>query len=144
MRACGVYIRKDEIFIHASAKDTFGIHRTSEPFFRLSQPASPQELGQKVLQALNAYREGVPGELYVRGVKRPPSPFLIFTKLKSWKQLEHGAGYFSIAANDSDVEIVPTTAAPKGGFLHRPDETVHCPPQADEIGRALLHKAAQA
>jgi hypothetical protein len=143
MRSCGTYIRKDEIFIHASAKNTFGIHQTCEPFSRIAQPVSPQELGEKILAALDAYREGVPGELYVRGVKRPPDPFLAFTKARSWKQFERGTNYFLITADDSEVEIIPSTPAAKGGFLHRPNDAARCPAQADKIGRALLDKTSQ-
>jgi len=144
MRSCGVYFRQGEIFIHASAKNTFGIHQTCEPFFRIAQSVSPQELGEKVLEALDAFREGVPGELYVRGVKRPPDPFLIFTKARSWKRFEQEAQYFSITADDSGVQIVPSTPAAKNGYLHRPADAVRCPVQAEQIGRALLDKASQA
>jgi hypothetical protein len=141
MKACGAYFRDGEIFIHASAKNTFGIHRTSEPFFKLSQRIPPQELGEKILLALNSYREGVPGELYVRGVKRPLDPFLVFTKLRSWKKLEQGANYFSIMLTDSEIEIIPSTPAAKGGFLHRPKDSVRCAATAEQVARALLELA---
>lgn len=60
--------------------------------------ATPRELGQAVIAALAAYGENAPGQLYVRGVKRPPDPLLKFTGHRSWKALEKNAQYFTVSA----------------------------------------------
>lgn len=60
--------------------------------------ATPRELGQAVIAALAAYGENAPGQLYVRGVKRPPDPLLKFAGHRSWKALEKNAQYFTVSA----------------------------------------------
>lgn len=143
MKTGSVYFRGSDIYVLASAKDVFGIFQTSEPFFKLSGTPSPQELGERVLEALAAFREGVPGKTYVRGVKQPPDPFLIFAGFKSWGAFEKGVRYFSISSTGSEIQITPGIPAPKGGHLHQPDKAVRVPPHADQIGRALLEQAGQ-
>jgi len=143
MRACGVYFRGDDIYVCASAKNTFGILKDWEPFFKLTQPVSPMELGKRVLDALAAYRDGVPGEMYVKGVKRPVSPFLVFSGFRSWKSFERGATYFSVSNFDSEVTITPSIAAPKGGYLHQPEHSISCARLPGEIGSLLIERASK-
>ena len=141
MKVCSLYFRGSDIYISASAKNTFGIHNNSEPFFKLFQPISPHELGQKVLQALESYRDGVPGRKYIRGVKQPPDPLLVFSGFRSWRAFEKGASYVSISINDSEIEITPSVPSPKGGYLHRPEKAVRCQVNPEEIGSLLLRQA---
>jgi hypothetical protein len=140
MRVCTAYIRGRDIYVIASAKNVFGIFQDCEPFFRLSAPISPQDLGDKVLQALASYRENAPGRTYIRGEKQPPSPFLLFSGFRSWRALEKGALHFSISSNDSEVEITPSVQRPKGGYLHQPERTVRCQAQPGPIGSLLLEQ----
>lgn len=143
MKACSAYFRGGDIYISASARNTFGIHNYSEPFFKLSQPVSPRELGQKVLEALDSYREGVPGRKYVRGVKQPPDPLLVFAGFRSWRAFEKGATHLSITRNDSEVEITPSVASPKGGYLYVPERAARCQANPEEIGGLLLEQASK-
>src|SRR6185437_7588353 len=105
--------------------------------------SSPQEIGQRVLDALAAYREGVPGKAYVRGVKQLPDPFLAYSGFKSWGGFEKGARYISVYSNGSEIQITPSVPAPKGGYLHQPDLAIRIPANADQIGRALLEQVSQ-
>jgi hypothetical protein len=57
MKTSTVYFRGSEIYVLASAKNIFGIFQDSEPFYKLSKRPSPEELGQRVLDALAAFRE---------------------------------------------------------------------------------------
>src|SRR6185437_2698586 len=107
MKTSTVYFRLGDIYVLASAKNVFGIFQISEPFFRLPSSSSPQEIGQRVLDALAAYREGVPGKAYVRGVKQLPDPFLAYSGFKSWGGFEKGARYFSVYSNGSEIQITP-------------------------------------
>lgn len=138
MKVCSAYFRGSEIYISSSAKSTFGIHNNCEPFFKLSQPISPHELGQKVLEALECYREGVPGKRYVRGVKHPPDPLLVFSGFRSWRAFEKSACHVLISSNGSEVEITPSVPSPKGGNLYRPEKAVRCQVHPEEIGNLLL------
>jgi hypothetical protein len=138
IRTSTVYFRGSDIYILASAKNTFGIFQDSEPFFKLPADSSPYEFGQKVLDALAAFREGIPGKTYVRGIKQPPDPFLVFAGFKSWGTFEKGAQHFSVSSNGSEIQIIPSRPARKGGYLHQPDRAVRVPVHAEEIGRALF------
>lgn len=143
MKKCSVYFRGGEIYVLASARDVFGIDRNVEPFTRLSRQAAAQELGRAVLDALSGYRENIPGKTYVRGVKEPPHPFLVFSGLKSWKAFEKGARCFMIAETGPQVESIPTVPAEKGGYLHQPDKARRCPAQPEAIGALLLQQVSQ-
>ena len=141
MRHASVYLRDDAIYVVSSAKDVFGISHHGEWRVRLAQPASARELGDAILAALAAYRENIPGTTYVRGAKVPPHPFLLFAGFKSWKAFEKGTTYVMVADTDGRVEIVPSIAGSRGGYLHQPDRAVHCSLNAEEIGRRVLGQA---
>ncbi|HEY6185667.1 MAG TPA: hypothetical protein VIW67_25730 [Terriglobales bacterium] len=143
MKTSTVYFRGSDIYILASARDINGIFQNKEPFFQLPATSSALELGQKVLDALATFREGVPGKTYVRGVKQPPDPFLVYSGFKSWGAFERGARYFSVSSDGPEIQIIPGSPAPKGGYLHQPDRAVRIPAQADHVGRALLEQASQ-
>ena len=108
--------------------------------FQVLLPISPQELGQRVLQALDSYHENTPGKTYVRGVRQPLSPFLAFAGFRSWKAFEKGAQHFSISSDDSQVEITPSVSRPQGGYLHQPERAVRCRAHAGQIGGLLLEQ----
>ena len=143
MKTSTVYFRGGDLYVLASAKNIFGIFQVSEPFFKLPSSSSAQEIGQRVLDALAAYREGVPGKTYVRGVKQPRDPFLTYSGFKSWNAFEKAARYFSISSNGSEIQIIPSVPAPKGGYLHQPDCAIRIPVNAEQIGRALLEQVSQ-
>lgn len=142
MKKCSVYFRGGEIYVLASARDVFGIDRNIEPFTRLSRQAAAQELGHAVLDALSAYRENIPGKTYVRGVKEPPHPFLVFSGFKSWKAFEKGARYFMISDTGPQIESIPTVPAEKGGYLHQPDKAIRCQAQPEAIGSLLFQQVS--
>jgi hypothetical protein len=138
MRTCSVYFRGGEIYVLSSAKDVFGIFRNVEPFVRFSRQVPAQELGRAVLDSLAAYRENLPGKTYVRGVKEPPHPFLVFAGSKSWKAFEKGAVYFMISDTGPEIEIMPSVPGEKGGYSHQPDKAIRCPAQPEPLGAMLL------
>ncbi len=141
MSVCKAFFRGSDIYVVASAKTVHGIYQDSEPFFKLSQPVSSQELGQTVLQALASYREKVPGKTFIRGVKQPPDPFLTFAGFKSWGAFERGARHFSISSKGTEVEIMPSVPGEQGGYLHQPARAVRCHGQPEQIGGCLLAQA---
>src|SRR5215471_7363193 len=138
MKVCSVYFCGSDIYISSSARNTVGIYNNSEPFFKLSHSISPHELGQKVLEALDSTREGIPAKKYVKGVKQPPDPLLVFSGFRSWRAFEKGATHVSISRNDSEVQITPSVSSPKGGYLYKPDRAVCCLANPEEIGSLLL------
>src|SRR6266700_4034678 len=105
---CSVFVRGEEIYVATSAKSVSGIYQDIEPIFKLRQEQGPHELGEKLLAALQSYREGVPDRLYRRGVKFPASPFLLATHFTSWRAFEEGARYFSVDDSDDEIEIIPS------------------------------------
>jgi len=142
MKVCSVYFRGGDIYISSSARNTVGIYNDNEPFFKVSQSISPSELGQKVLEALESYREGIPAKKYVRGIKQPPDPLLVFSGFRSWRAFEKGAVHVSISRNDSEVEITPSVARPKGGYLYRPERALKCQANPEQIGSLLLEQVS--
>lgn len=143
MTSASIFFRGDDLYVVSSVKDVFGISHDGELLVKLRQPVSARELGDAVLAAFAAFREGVPGREYVRGAKRPPDPFLLSTGFKSWKAFEQGAKYFVVSDKNGRTQIIPTSAAPKGGFLHHPDRAVFCLSNAEEIGRGLLDQRSR-
>jgi|SRR5262245_11629665 len=143
MKASSVYFRGSDIYVIASARTVRGILEDAEPFFKLSRSASAQELGEKILEALAAFREGVPGKTYVRGVKPPPDPFLVFAGFKSWGAFEKGVQHFSISTAGAEVQITPSIPAPQGGHLYQPEKALRVPAEPDQIGQVLLERASQ-
>jgi hypothetical protein len=141
MRHASVYVRDDVIYVVSSAKDVFGISHHGEWRVKLTQPVSTRELGDAILAALAAYRENIPGTTYVRGARLPPHSFLLFAGFKSWKAFEKGATYLMVSEKNGRAEIVPSIAAPKGGYLHQPERAVHCPLIAEEIGSCINSQA---
>jgi hypothetical protein len=137
-RSASIYWRDGVAYVVSADRDVNGIQRDGMWFVRLDAPLIAKPLGEAVLGALAASRDGIPGRLYERGVKQPPSAFLQFTGLKSWKALERGASYFLVAADQDRVRITPSVAAPKGGFLHRRDRGVDCAPNAAAVGAAII------
>ena len=143
MKVCTVYFRGREVYILASTKTVSGILNNSEPFFKLTQPVSAQEIGEKILQALDSYREGIPGKKYVRGVKQAPDAFLLFSGFKSWSSFEKGAKHFMISSQDSEATITPSVPASQGGYLHQPEYAAQCSLSSQPIGDHLLALAAE-
>lgn len=143
MKVCTVYFRGSEVYILASAKTVSGIFYNSEPFFKLTQPVSAQELGEKILQALDSCREGIPDKKYVRGVKQAPDSFLLFSGFRSWSSFEKGAKHFMISSQDSEATITPSVPASQGGYSHQPDYAVQCILFSQPIGDHLLALAAE-
>jgi hypothetical protein len=119
-------------------KNVFASLQTGDALARLDPTASPRELGQAVIAALAAYRENAPGQLYVRGVKRPPDPLLTFTRHRSWKALERDAQYFTVLAQGSTARVAPSIPNKTGGFLHLPHQGIETALTPDEIGSAIL------
>jgi hypothetical protein len=138
MRTCSVYFRGSEIHVLASARDVFGIYRTVEPYVKLSRQVAKRELGRVVLETLAAYRENIPGKTYVRGLKEPTHPFLVFAGFKSWKAFEKGATCFMISDSGPGIEIRPSVPTEKGGYVHQPDKSIRCAAEAEAIGALLL------
>jgi hypothetical protein len=111
-----VYIRRDATFVASSEKNEFGILQTGDILARLDPRTSPEELGQAVIAALAAYRENVPGQLYVRGVKRPLHRLLAFAGYRSWKAFEKNAQHFSVSAQANKARVTPSVPNKTGGF----------------------------
>lgn len=143
-RSAFIYWRDDVAYVVSADTNVHGIQHDGSCFVRLEVPVTAQPLGEAVVAALAASRDGTPARLYVRGAKTPPSAFLRFTGFRSWRALERGATYLSVAAEQDRVRITPSVAAPKGGFLHRPDRSVECALHADAIGTAVIALVAGA
>ena len=141
MSRASIYYRGDDVYVVSSARDVHGIHRDGEWRVKLARTISAHDLGEAVLAAFAAYRTDAPARLYVRGTKSPPDAFLLFAGFKSWKAFEKGATYFMLSAIESGIEITPTTAGAKGGYLHHPEQAIRCSREADDIGTCLHRQA---
>ena len=134
MKACEVYFRGDTVFVNAMAQTVPGFLIRSGPMFKLKREDSPAAWGEAVLNALHAFREGVPMSEAPRTVSQE---FLDFSGVKSWNTFTRGALHLSIAYDGRDVSVIPTTRA-HGGFDHLTDRAVRCPPEPQAAGEALL------
>ena len=141
MATADVYFRGDVIYVASTSKDVFGIGHVGDLYLRYERSVAPRALGDAVVAAFAAYREGIPGTTYVRGEKRPLHAFLRFAGFRSWRALEKGAQLFIMVDGVDHVEILPTVARAEGGFLHQPERTRRCSRDADDIGRTLIEAA---
>ena len=73
-----VYFRGDVTYITSMARNVFGIGHVGDFYLKYEKPWAPHDLGEAVVAAFAAHREGTPGATYVRGAKRPRDPFLRF------------------------------------------------------------------
>jgi len=137
-----VYFRGDVTYITSMAKDVFGIGHVGYLHRKCKAPVAPRELGEAVVAAFAAYREGTPGTTYLRGTKPPRDPFLRFAGFKSWRAFEKGARLFVVLDRGEHIEILPSMAGATGGFLHQPDWTLRCSRNVEELGRTLVEVAS--
>lgn len=136
IKSCGVFFVPDAIYVVSAARTIPGFCVDCEPVFKVSIEGSPSALGDAVLSALNAFRLDVP----------PPSPeettfspLLSCVGKKSWKEIERVARHVTVSLDENKVSVIPTERDPRNrGYMHRPDLSSQCIPDAGLIGVALL------
>ena len=82
-----MYLRGDTVIVYPINRAVSGLGISSEPVFRLSR-GSISGVGDAVLAALEAFREGLPQPDFARG---EDAAFLRAAGFRSWRTLESGS-----------------------------------------------------
>jgi len=138
MKNCGVYATESDVYVVSLARTIPGFELVSEPMFKARRD-EPSALGEAVLSALNAYKEGVAAP---DPRAKIPSPFLKYSGFRSWKAVERSALHLSVRWNGPGVSIIPTVRDEHAGYAHKPDLAVTSSPEPSAIGEALLKALA--
>jgi hypothetical protein len=134
-KACEVYFKPDAIYIFPQSTTVFGFGIADEPKCKLAPDSSGTEIGQAVLNALQASRHGLPQPKDLREVTRS---VLSFTKSRSWKEFARNARLFLLSSDSAVVRVLPTQPADGGAFDHQVADEVTCELIPEAIGRVLL------
>jgi len=140
MRRASVYFRSEAIYVVAVAVTGRGITIDSDRVIELDRhTSSPHVLGMAVIDALDAYQEGVPE---LSDWRDHAKPMLRATGFKSLGLFEKGACFIGISEEEGEVTILPTAAMKRGGFIALSNVPnggqVKCTLDAEEIGHALF------
>ena len=134
MQTCGVYATENDLFVVSMAKTVPGFELDVEPMYKTSRKDQAAAIGQLVVAALDAYREGVPAP---DPRSKVPSPLLQFAGFRSWKALEKAALNLLISRNGARVTVMPTARQPRGGYAHKPDLAISATAEPGAIGHAV-------
>lgn len=150
--AATVYARGDALLVCAGDRTdwrTAGFIVASEHAARLPADAGDAALGQAVLDALAASRDGVPvpdrDEL-----ARRTAPLLRAAGVRSWSALARGARVCEVERDGAAIVLVPTVngghAGASRGFHHRPELALRLAHggAADALGAAVREALGRA
>jgi len=140
MKSASIYKLKNGYIIHSSSKTTAGFWISDEPYFKLGNDATIEEVVNKVLLALQSSKNGIIAPIDSRGTTKE---FLKLIGLKSLKELhENSVKYCSVSLINNTIIFGPSKHAEhsRNGFLYKPEnESVRVPFNAnfEQIGNAL-------
>jgi hypothetical protein len=133
---CALYFRNGTVYVASLSTDkSSGIGHAAAPFFKV-ESLSPREIGEAVIAALDASKEGVRG-LSAQVRRKGQQEFYNFLGVKSWSELERTATSAG-AARESGTITIYGDRLEDGGF--EPDDTSFASPSenAEAVGRAVL------
>ena len=136
MVGCGTYTTKEHHFILTTHQSVFGFGVADEPFFKAEIDADGEEIGCLILQSLAGSQTGVEttGRLKDLGKK-----MIDFVGYRTAKAFEKASIYINVSADGEQVTLTPSvTAGKSGGFLLKPDSSLHCSLAVQEVGQTFL------
>jgi hypothetical protein len=143
-KACEVYFRRDGIYVVSSSETTKGYWIASAPMSKFAPAVSPSELGNAVIEALQASCRGVP---IPKDHNEVMKKILKFVGYRSWKAFTDGARCVSIEYADNEVTIIPTFNVEDSGgaFNFMPGKAIKSELRAETIGKVLfeMHKTGE-
>jgi hypothetical protein len=137
-QCASVYKRGGRLFFATSSQTTgrYGLWIEAGPHLAAGIADGPSAVGDRLVEALNASRQGVE---YPEDVRKLEGPLLKLAGVKSWKVFAKGAAHCYVERDEDGIRIIPSEPD-TGGFRRRKDQTVKVPETspADQLGQALL------
>lgn len=133
MNACNIYVDTQHVYVVANAETTHGFNIATEPMIRVDLSAPARVLGSAVIEALNAYKRGVP----VPNLKKVEKAVLSFTGHKSLRTFEQDLSCVFVQIDGEKVRITPTVGGNEGGFLFQQESTIIADFNPESIARAI-------
>src|SRR5262245_45444450 len=140
-RSASVYLRSHDFLVEAVSITTAGVGIRWGSVHVLPRSAAVSELGDAVLDALQASTQGVPHPDDWKAVLRP---FLEAARARSWHAVQRRAKLCCVQSDETGIRITPTrnggTRGPERGYHALTQDAIVLPSAstADEIGRAVL------
>lgn len=135
MQAATAYKRGSQIFVHSSSRTTAGVWLLSEPVAAVAVD-DPEELGRRILEALNASKDQVP---HPKSWKNLFDPVLHLAGVKSWSTFVKSAKCVEIEAINGVAKLIPTrNLGADDGFSPLIEKAESCETSPDKLGAALL------
>lgn len=133
-KTCAVYFKDGACYVNAEVITNHGTV-AKEPMVKLPGGVSALELGQTVLDALEAYED-------TDGLPEPDhlEKFLRFVGARSWRGFTKGNLHINVGYDGKQVRLIPSRADGKGAFLYD-NEPVLCAPEPESLGRKMLELA---
>ena len=139
--SCDVFIRDKDILVASSARTIPGFDIIVDPVFKLARNEPATAVGKAVLEALRAYRVGVPAPGPDMG--KMPNPLLKLAGCRSWGQLDRASINVLINLCADYVLAIPTHKELNRGFSHLNELAVKCDLTARAIGDAVMNAASR-
>jgi hypothetical protein len=144
MQLASIYLRKQDILIHASSRTTAGVWIMAEPIARLDADCLDERLGEAARAALEGSCQGVPHPASWTGFF---APVLRLAKVRSWAAFVKGARLVCLEQEAGEIKLIPAgNIGPKEGFEDRPSAIAVIPQgaSAGAIGAAVRDALARA
>lgn len=129
----GVYLRKGDLLLHGSSITQIG-NLDCPPYRLLPGDVPDEQLGASLLEILAISKTAPPPT----DLKAQQQMLFATAKVKSWKQLNHGAIYCCVSMKPAEITIIPTRNEGRG-FMHLPERglklAANCLPK--DLGAAL-------
>jgi hypothetical protein len=140
--AC-VYERIGKLYIVPFARATSGLLVGAEPVITADASEGAKEVGEKILWALAAFREGIP---HPDDFKAVVKPLLLASGAKTYAGFAKGARYISIGMDGDTVRFSPHKHEGKrGAFVNIKGEDVTAASvAARDVGEAFVAALARA
>jgi hypothetical protein len=137
-RCASVYRRKGKLLIASSSQTSgrYGLWIEAGPHLVAEVSESQREIGEKVLEALKASRQGEP---YPSDPEQLAAPLLKRAGVHSWSTFIKGVVQCHVEEEGKEMRFIPSTKD-GGGFVPRAHEavTVALPTDPERLGEALL------
>jgi hypothetical protein len=130
-----MYLRGNDVFIHASSQTTAGVWIFSPPCARLDAASPDADVGLGVLEALGGSQSGVRHPAVWTGLI---TPLLKLAKVKSWATFAKNASCADAVEESGRITVIPTrNLGEKEGFVEDPAGSIVLDaPTPDALGAA--------
>lgn len=136
MKRASALLRKGKILIQGYSQTTAGIWVGMGPVYIIDETQA-DELGVKVLEALNQSTEGVRHPVQTEW-KAIQAPMLEAAGVKTWATLAKGAKAVGLEYEEGQVTMVPSTNYESNGGEPLSERAIKCGFVAEELGYSLL------